>query len=294
MNAHNSNNNLRFQSVVDSIMMQSEGTDLSKKLKSASAKVKRVGAGLKPLKALSGCPELVHLMLDLPEDLRLRLSEIPEARKVALSHEKRLELEKHFLRPYSRVLIEGPPGTGKTSAAVLLGESLGVPTYSVQLSQIVRSHLGETAKILSDIFTKIRDTRCVCVFDEIDSIGSKRRGVDSADSEMARTTNSLLQLLDQSKGTESVIVATTNRADLLDLALFRRFDLIIKLDNPPVAQLQILVKSLLGDLPCVDIDSFDWTKLAGTSPSILATRLAGAKIDHLLEGKDITIESLVS
>lgn len=185
---------------------------------------------LQPLRRVS-FPEL---MLDA--DLQALLDELVQ------ELEFREELAERKLRARNRFLFHGPPGNGKSSSAAAVGHALGVPAYCVSIPQLVGSHLGETGKNLGALFDSIRDGMVV-VFDEIDAIGSRRgQGEQSCDKEMNATVNCFLMLLDRNKS--GVIMATTNRPDILDPALMRRFDEKILFPAPSREQMESLAWSL--------------------------------------------------
>ncbi len=141
--------------------------------------------------------------------------------ELVLELEFRDELAGRGLRARNRFLFHGPPGDGKTSTGAALAHALGVQAYCVSIPQLVGSYLGETGKNLATLFEAIRDGMVV-VFDEIDAIGTSRGGEHGADKERNATINCMLMLLDRHRS--GVIVATTNRSDILDPALMRRFD----------------------------------------------------------------------
>ncbi len=188
-----------------------------------------IGA-LQPLRKVS-FPELM-----LEPDLQALLDEL------VLELEFREELAGRGLRARNRFLFHGPPGNGKSSSAAAVAHALGVHAYCVSIPQLVGSHLGETGKNLGQLFDSIRDGMVV-VFDEIDAIGSRRgQGEQSCDKEMNATVNCFLMLLDRNKS--GVIMATTNRPDILDPALLRRFDERILFPAPSIEQMQSLAWTL--------------------------------------------------
>lgn len=185
---------------------------------------------LQPMRRI-GFPELM-----LEPDLQALLDELVQ------ELEFREELAERNLRARNRFLFHGPPGNGKSSSAAAVGHALGVPAYCVSIPQLVGSHLGETGKNLGALFDSIRHGMVV-VFDEIDAIGSRRgQGEQSCDKEMNATVNCFLMLLDRNKS--GVIMATTNRPDILDPALMRRFDEKILFPAPSREQMESLAWTL--------------------------------------------------
>ena len=139
-------------------------------------------------------------------------------------------LEEHGLQARRRVLLHGPPGTGKTMSAYAIAGELGLPIARVRLEVLFSRYLGETASTLNDIFNEATRLRAVYLFDEFDALGSPR--TDSGDvGEMRRIVGTFLQLLDADRS-DSIFVAATNIPSRLDAALFRRFDDIIEYDSP--------------------------------------------------------------
>lgn len=156
----------------------------------------------------------------------------------------------------NRLLFHGPPGCGKTSAAEALAAELGVPLVVVRLDAIVSSYLGQTAANLRRIFEYATAAQWVVLFDEFDALGRQRDDAGEH-GEIKRVVNSFLQLLDDYRG-PSVLVAATNHDEILDRALWRRFDEVVEFPNPTVAEIQLLLRSRLqhvtrGQLPISDV-----------------------------------------
>lgn len=126
------------------------------------------------------------------------------------------------LRPRARILFHGPPGNGKTSAAGALAGLVGVNAYGVALDTLIGQFMGVTGSNLGKLFASL-SAGCMLVVDEIDAVGSARISADSAGAqESNRTVNTFLTLLDRVQ--DGILVAITNRRELLDAALLRRFD----------------------------------------------------------------------
>lgn len=139
-------------------------------------------------------------------------------------------LRSHGLEPVRKLLFCGPPGCGKTLAAEVIANELSLPLAELQLSGVMSSFMGETASRLAKVFTYITDTPVVLLLDEFDAVASDR-GITGDVGEARRTTNALLQMMDSSKG-DSIIITTTNYESLLDKAIWRRFDTIVRFDLP--------------------------------------------------------------
>lgn len=153
-------------------------------------------------------------------------------------------IREHGLSPRRKLLLVGPPGTGKTMTASVLAGELGIPLFSVRLDALITKFMGETAAKLRQIFDAINDVRGVYFFDEFDAIGSQR-GLANDVGEIRRVLNSFLQMI-ESDQSHSLIVAATNHVEILDYALFRRFDDVIEYRFPGAPQAARLIQSRLG------------------------------------------------
>jgi SpoVK/Ycf46/Vps4 family AAA+-type ATPase len=147
--------------------------------------------------------------------------------------------------PASRLLLAGPPGSGKTMTASVLAAELHVPLFAVRLDALITRYLGETAGKLRLIFDHVATTRGVFLFDEFDAIGG-HRGADNDVGEMRRVLNSFLQFMEEDNSTDSLIVAATNHAELLDPALARRFDEVIIYGMPDDKAARTIIERHLG------------------------------------------------
>jgi SpoVK/Ycf46/Vps4 family AAA+-type ATPase len=155
------------------------------------------------------------------------------------------ELDSLGLPRRNRLLLYGPPGCGKTSAVEALATSLGRPLVTARVDALMSSYLGETASNLRKLF-EYADTDAFVVFlDEFDSLG-KLRDDASDHGELRRVVNAVLQLIDSYAG-PSIIVAATNHPEILDAALWRRFDLVEELPLPNTEEIRrVLVHVLRG------------------------------------------------
>ncbi len=150
----------------------------------------------------------------------------------------------HGLAPRRKLLLVGPPGTGKTLTAAVLAGELGLPLFQVRLDGLITKYMGETAAKLRQVFDATDRTRGVYFFDEFDAIGSQR-GLTNDVGEVRRILNSFLQMIEQDES-HSLIVAATNHPEILDQALFRRFDDILHYGLPDETQIAALLKARLG------------------------------------------------
>jgi AAA+ superfamily predicted ATPase len=138
------------------------------------------------------------------------------------------------------VLLAGPPGNGKTSLAEAIAEALAVPFFIVRYEAMIGSFLGETASRLKRVFDYARTTPCLLFFDEFDAVG-KERGDLHETGEIKRVVTSLLMQIDDLPS-YTVVVAATNHAELLDRAVWRRFQLRLELKAPTERELTTYFK----------------------------------------------------
>lgn len=174
----------------------------------------------------------------LSEDVSGRL------KRVILEQRQKDKLEQFGLQPRRKLLFTGSPGTGKTMAAAVLATELKLPLYSILLDGLITRYMGETAAKLRLIFDHIQQTRAVYLFDEFDAIGTQRGAANDV-GEIRRILNSFLMFVEQDRS-DSVIVAATNHPELLDRALHRRFDDIIKFDRPDAVRISQLIENRLA------------------------------------------------
>ena len=151
----------------------------------------------------------------------------------------------HGLSPRRKLLLTGPPGTGKTMTASVLAGELGLPLFEVRLDGLITKYMGETAAKLRQVFDTTSRSRGVYFFDEFDAIGSQR-GMANDVGEIRRVLNSFLQMIEQDRS-HSLVVAATNHGSILDSALFRRFDDVLHYELPDKTQIVKLLTVRLAD-----------------------------------------------
>ncbi|WP_339811705.1 ATP-binding protein [uncultured Imperialibacter sp.] len=154
-------------------------------------------------------------------------------------------LRQHNLMPRRKLLLQGPPGCGKTMTAQAIAGELGIPVFIVRLDGLISKFMGESIAKLRLIFDAMPDHRGVYLFDEFDSIGSHRnQGQDVG--EIKRVLNSFLINIEKDQS-NSIIIAATNMPEALDQALFRRFDDIITYPLPTRSEIiDTIKKNLFG------------------------------------------------
>lgn len=212
--------------------------------------------------------------------------------QVVEQHRQRDLLRSHGLTPKRKLLLVGPPGCGKTMSAAAVAGECGLPLMAVQLHGLITKYMGETAAKLHLVFAAMGRTPGVYLFDEFDAIGAER-GVRNDVGEIRRVLNSFLQFLERDDS-DGIIIAATNFAGMLDKALFRRFDDIIRYGLPTADAVRHLVENRLT---AFDITDVNWRMI-----QTAAKRLNHGEITRACEeaarqavlagGKVITGESL--
>lgn len=157
---------------------------------------------------------------------------------VILEFTQRSKLSRNGYTNRRKILLEGLPGTGKTLTASVLATELKLPLYIVQTDKLISKYMGETGTKLRQIFDAISQDIGIYFFDEFDSIGAERSS-DNDVKEMHRVLNLFLQFIEQDTS-DSIIIAATNSGNLLDQALFRRFDDVLRFDLPSSIEIKKL------------------------------------------------------
>ena len=178
-------------------------------------------------------------------------------------------LRSYNLEPRNRLLLTGSPGNGKTSLAEALASALMVPFVIARYDGLITSYLGETATRLRRLFEFAHTRRCVLFFDEFDTLG-KERGDIHETGEIKRVVSSLLLQIDDLPS-HVVVICATNHPELLDRAVWRRFQ--IKLELAPPDRNQIADYFSLASKRL----NFSF----GLSPRTLADKLIGANYSDL-------------
>jgi SpoVK/Ycf46/Vps4 family AAA+-type ATPase len=145
-------------------------------------------------------------------------------------------LRSHSLEPRHTVLLVGPPGTGKTSLAAAIATELGLPFLTVRYEGLVGSYLGETASRLQEVIEYASRTPCVLFFDEFDYVAKERSDAQET-GEIKRVVSSLLLNMD-ALSSNCIAVCATNHPEMLDRAVWRRFEVRLTLPTPGESELR--------------------------------------------------------
>lgn len=199
-----------------------------------------------------------------------------QIRRVIREQRHSSEILAHGLSPRRKLLLVGPPGTGKTMSAAVLAGELGFPLCQVRLDGLITKYMGETAAKLRQIFDATDHTRGVYFFDEFDAIGSQR-GMANDVGEIRRVLNSFLLMIEQDSS-HSLIIAATNHPGILDHALFRRFDDVLHYTLPDKKQAMYLLKARLSHAVAKGIS---WEHLADISAGLSYAEVTRAGEDAL-------------
>lgn len=217
-------------------------------------------------------------------DLTLSAELHERLQHILLEQRQRDTLARHGLKPARRVLLTGPPGTGKTSTARVIAGELGLPLFAIRLDSVITKYMGETAAKLRLIFDALTETRGVYLFDEVDALAGDRAAPNDV-GEIRRVLNSFLQFLEEDTS-QSVVVAATNHPQLLDNALFRRFDTIMDFALPDDVSIRAVLENRLASFRT---GSLSWKRVVaageGLSHAEVATAAENAAKRTVLAGR---------
>lgn len=221
--------------------------------------------------------EMPILSMENEEELKRFLNE----------QEKKLELMKVGLKPTNSILLFGEPGVGKTYSATWLASALKKPLVILDLATIMSSYLGETGTNIKKVLDYAKENDCVLFLDEFDAI-AKTRTDNRELGEMKRVVNVLLKELEEWP-IGSIIIAATNHDELLDKAIWRRFDLKIHLGLPNKEAREEIITREFKDFKRINIDTIKLLArvLEGENGAEIVKICREIKRDHVLYDKSI-------
>lgn len=245
----------KFASEIKSLVDEIKGKQRSAKLGGSVPIARPTGELATLLSATYPHTKLSEMVLaqDQRQSLELVIREYRQQNK----------LREHGFSARRKLLLVGPPGVGKTMTSWALAGELRLPHFTVQLHSLITKYMGETAAKLFAVFEAMRHTQGVYLFDEFDAIGSMRAGGQDV-GEIRRVLNSFLQFLEQDDS-DSLIVAATNLEEILDDALFRRFDDVIRYRLPTEDELRELIANRLA---AFQVQSDDLSLMAGLAQGL--------------------------
>lgn len=213
--------------------------------------------------------------------------------RLLIEQRNRDQLRHRGFEPVRKVLLIGPPGTGKTMAASAIAGELDLPLFASRLDGLITKFMGETAAKLRLVFDAIAETRGVYFFDEVDAVASDRLAGNDV-GEIRRVLNSFLQFLEQD-ASDSLILAATNHPRLLDVAVFRRFESVIRFTLPEADEVRELIKNRLSTM---SLRGISWPRVLdaaeGLSHADISMACDKAAKDAILQGqKTVGTQALV-
>ena len=281
---------LNYANTLANNLEQSGDMRFAKRIRSAIAGKKSSiatvdGLSAKPVDQESRM-EIVDVQTVLPEDVNIVLSDFlrEEIDGVVEMRNKRDILERHGLDAQNYLLLYGPPGCGKTSIARYVAAQTGLPLVTARLDSLVSSLLGSTAKNIRKVFDYAAQQECVLFLDEFDVV-AKRRDDNNELGELKRVVNSLLQNID-AFGEGSILIAATNHQDLLDPAVWRRFNKVVEVPMPGQKELEAYVERFIQPHMTGKIKRKLFIALEGLSYSDLATATKNAFYSATLNGSE--------
>jgi SpoVK/Ycf46/Vps4 family AAA+-type ATPase len=186
------------------------------------------------------------------------------------------------------LLLYGPPGCGKTKCAYLIAREINLPLVIARLDSIISSYLGTTAKNIRILFDYIQKMPCILFLDEFDAI-AKARDDNNELGELKRVVNSLLQNID-SMSKDSLLLAATNHEQLLDSAVWRRFDYKIQIELPDRSAIIEMLDLFLSDKSVLQNKEKQEiaTIFVGLSGADIEEILKKAIRNSIINGKNLT------
>lgn len=215
-----------------------------------------------PLLSFIPHEKLRHHMV-LPSEIEDRFKRIEK------EYAARTRLAQYNLTPRKKILLYGSSGCGKTMGAERLAWNVGLPLLKVRFDSLISSYFGESASNLRTIFDTTLVSPCVLLLDECDFIASARYiGKDVG--EIPRIVNMLLQLLDE-YDSPGLLIATTNLENILDKAIFRRFDEVLEIPKPSKTEIEKILKMTLS---AIELEkNISWSELVSSLEGFSAANI---------------------
>lgn len=201
--------------------------------------------------------------------------------QVVEEHKNRDKLIKHQLEPAKTLIFIGPPGVGKTISAQWLAQEMKLPLLTLDLASVMNSQLGKTGNNLKSVISRAASQPCVFLIDEFDAI-AKRRDDDTDVGELKRLVTVLLQTIDSWPST-SVLIAATNHAELLDPALWRRFDERVVFNYPSDEKIRLFLEQLTQEKNVINL----FPLFRGMSYSDIKTLVNRARKSSIISHRNI-------
>jgi SpoVK/Ycf46/Vps4 family AAA+-type ATPase len=244
--------------------------------------------------------DLADLVIIEYPDVRLSGMALAPATRAQLErvlHEQRHRdrLESHGFAPAHRLLLTGPPGTGKSMTASALATELSLPLVTIRIEALISKHAGETAAKLRVIFDAMARPRAVYLFDDLDAIGARQMaGFEFDLVDARRILSTFLSFLDDTQP-ESLTVAVTDHQSLPDEALLRRFDAVIPYALPDPAQALALLRRHLS---AANTSAVSWNEVGnhakGLSHAGLVRAAESAAKRAILADRAVSTAALVT
>lgn len=276
----------KFAQELKDLIDHAKGRPLARKLKDSPVPV------VQPRGELAGLLSVQYSKLKL-NNLVLDQSISERLRRVLIEHGQKHKLEAFGLAPRRKLLFVGPPGSGKTMTAAALAGEMNLPLFTIVLDGLLTKYMGETAAKLRIIFDAIQSTHAVYLFDEFDALAGKRESQNDV-GEIRRILNSFLQFLEQDQS-DSVIIGATNHAELLDRAVFRRFDDVIQYKSPDGNHIERVISDRLSSL---NIEKIHWEEVVKSAEGLSFADIVNscndaAKDAILADRNEVSNESLI-
>lgn len=212
-------------------------------------------------------------------------------RRLVAERERANELRRHGLEPTKSILFVGPPGVGKTVTAHWLASQLNQPLYTLNLASVMSSYLGRTGANIRNVLSFFQFNEGVLFLDEFDAV-AKKRSDDSDIGELRRLVTVILQEIDNWPS-DRLLIAATNHGDLLDPAVWRRFDSIIKFPLPNDELLFNKAKQLLPEGTDESLIHVFTTVMSGRSFSDLENEIRKSIRHSIISDQDVSTTALI-